>query len=312
MKTTFAALLLLAATAPLLAQQTPAPSGGATTAAGAVAPEQDNAVKGLNFTLTTSSQYDQLSAWSSSLTPDLSYTFDKHLNFDFSIPYYNYLTATVSTGSPINPAEKQVVVHNLWGDATINGTVSFAPGSFTYSFTGTGGLPVGNTQYDLSSTQYTYTLMNNVGYNVGIFSPYIEFGEGDSSNLGPHHAVVKSLITVGPLAFFTAGTGVNLPHDISFTVDGYEQLPLENMNSFKTVKNLKKQLVTEQTGSGPAEDNGIETDLSIPVQRHLALGVTFSHSLRQNDNTVGFSLTYTLRTPKPVPPAPASAASPAK
>ena len=276
--------------------------------AGAVAPSPDVVVKGFNFTLTTASQYDQLALWSSDLTPDLSYTLDKHLNFDFSIPFYNYDTASVSTGSPISPAESQVVVHNIWGDATINGTVSFSPGDFTYSFVGTGGLPVGNTQYDLSSTQYTYTVMNNFSYNLGNFSPYINFGEGDSSNLGPHHAVVKSLIVVGPLAFFTAGTGYNLPHNINLTANAYEQLPLENESQFKTVKNLKKQLVKEQIGSGPAEDNGFEADLSIPVQRHLSVDFTYSHSLRQNDNTTGFSITYTWRVPKPAPPTPAAPA----
>jgi hypothetical protein len=254
-------------------------------------------VTGFNFSLTTASQHDSIIAWSNSWTPDFSYAYNKHFGGDFSFPFYTYLDTLVASGSPLKPTDSMITIHNVIGDASATVHYAASPSFMDYVLTVTGGFPIGNKQYDLSSTQYTYNITNHFDTSLGIFSPEIEIGEGDSSSLA-NHRVLKSTIVVGPLAFFTAGTAVELPFNLTFTADAYEQLPLQNMDTFKTVKNLKKGLTTVQTGSGPAEDNGFETNLDIPITSHFTLSGIYDRSLRQHEDTVGFALTYLLRVPK--------------
>lgn len=270
-------------------------------------------VKGFNASLVSSSQHDSASAWSNTLAPDVSFAYNSHLGIDFSFPYYTYLDTYVAGGSVLKPTNKLITVHNLIGDAQSSVHLAISPSFMDYVFTVTGGFPVGNTTYGLSATQYTYNVNNHFDKAFGIFTPDIELGIGDSTNLLKHRAV-KSNIIIGPLANFTAGVSVDLPLNMSFSTDAYENLPLENQSTYRTVRNTKKRTsTTVQTGAGPAEDNGFETNLDIPLNRHVVLSGFYDRSLRQHEDTAGFSLTFPLRAPKPAPaPAPkASALAPA-
>jgi hypothetical protein len=295
---------------------TPAATTGASAAAASVGEagggpaETATYIKGFNATLTSSSQHDSGEGWSNSLTPDVSYSLNSHLGGDFSVPYYTYIPYSQFSGTLLHPTLTRVIVHNVIGDAA--GTVHFSvsPSFMDYVFTVSGGFPVGNTTYGLSSQQYTYNINNHFDKSIGIFSPEVEIGFGDSNSL-TQHRVLKTSSIVGNLAFFTAGTGVDLPWNLSFSADAYEQLPLSNESTYKTLRNLRRKLFTVQTGTSPAEDNGFETSLDIPLNPHVTLSGIYNRSLRQHEDTAGFSLTFVLRVPKPAPPKSPAAAAPA-
>jgi hypothetical protein len=268
-------------------------------------------VKGFNASLVTSSQHDSASAWSNTLAPDVSFAYNSHLGMDFSFPYYTYLDTYVAGGSILKPTNNLITVHNMIGDASSSVHLAFSPWSMDYVLTVTGGFPVGNTTYGLSATEYTYNVNNHFDKAFGIFTPDIELGIGDSTNLLKRRAA-KSNIIIGPLANFTAGVSMDLPFNMSFSTDAYENLPLENQSTYRTIRNTKKRTKTVvQTGSGPAEDNGFETNLDIPLNPHVVLSGFYNRSLRQREDTAGFSLTFLLRAPKPAAAAAPKASTPA-
>lgn len=298
------------------ASSTPAPAAASPTAVSTAAAsiggtggpaEAATYVKGFNASLTTSSQHDSVSGWASLLSPDVSYALNKHLGGDFSFPYYNYLDTFINGGTLLAPTTRLVTVHNVIGDAAANVHFALSPSFMDYVFTATGGFPVGNTQYNLSAEQYTYNINNHFDTSLGIFSPEMELGIGDNSSLLKHRAV-KSSDIIGELAYFMAGTSVILPFNLNFTADAYEEMPLSNLNTYQKIRITKKITDIVQTGAGPAEDNGFETDLDIPLASHLVLSGFYDRSLRQHEDTAGFSFTVLLRVPKPAPKAAPAAA----
>ena len=84
------------------------------------------------------------------------------------------------------------------------------PFSLGYDGTVSMGLPSGNTDYGLGAGQVTFNINNHFEKSVGIFSPDIELGYGDTSRLIDQR-VLKSYVAVGPLAHFQAGTTIDLP-----------------------------------------------------------------------------------------------------
>jgi hypothetical protein len=156
-------------------------------------------------------------------------------------------------------------------------------------------MPSGNSAYGLGAGQVTYTVNNHFEKELGIFTPDIELGYGDSSSL-VSAAIRKNYVAVGPQAHFQAGTTVDMPRGMTFEAEAYEEMPLATDLVYSTTGKGKKKKTTA-TNIGPAEDNGFNTSLDIPVQRHITLSGFYSRSLRDHDDVAGFSLTFMLKAP---------------
>lgn len=254
-------------------------------------------VKGINFTLSSSSQYDDANGWSSELSPSLSFRFNPHFSLNTSLPYYLAINAQQIKGTKAAPVYINTTAHSVIGDTSIAGEFDWDGNWLGYSFTATGGFPTGNSTYNLSANTETYSINNHFEHNIGVFTPDIEIGEGNSSSLAGR--VRRAYVAVGPLATFQAGTTIDLPHAINIDLEAYEAMPIGNQNVYGTVKNKKGKNVTVLEGTGVAEDNGFNSTFSIQPNPHFGVSVFYNRSLRQYDNTTGFSLTYTARTPKP-------------
>jgi hypothetical protein len=157
------------------------------------------------------------------------------------------------------------------------------------------GLPSGNTDYGLGAGQVTFNINNHFEKNLGMFTPDIELGYGDTSSLVDQR-VLKSYVAVGPMAHFQAGTSVDLPWNMNFEADAYEELPLAQDLVYSTTGKGKKK-VTTATNKGPAEDNGFMTVLDIPLSGHVTMSGFYSRSLRDHDDVGGFSFTFLLKAP---------------
>ena len=68
--------------------------------------------------------------------------------------------------------------------------------------------PQGNVNDGLGAGQVTYNINNHFETSFFRFTPDVELGFGDTSNL-VEQRVLKSYITVGPMAHFQAGTAVD-------------------------------------------------------------------------------------------------------
>jgi hypothetical protein len=294
--------LLLACSAPSLlrAQASPSiPDIGATSASATTNDEGPAGivpfVKGPNVSLITTSQHDSDNGWSSLLTPDLAWRFNRRFSADASTPIYDYINVLVTGGTKAKPTYTETTRKVVAGDTAINGHFDAHPSLLDYNFTATLGAPTGDKNDGLGAGQVTYNLNNHFEKDFDIFSPDIEIGFGDSSQLIGSR-IQKSYTSVGKLAHFQAGSSVDLPFHTTFDAEAYEELPLSSQILYSTTGKGKKK-VTTATNEGVAEDNGFTTSLDIPLNGHVTLSGFYNRSLRNHLDTAGFSFTFLLKGP---------------
>lgn len=256
-------------------------------------------VKGPNLSLTASSQHDSTNGWSSVLSPDFAWRFNKHFSADVDAPIYAYVNVLVTRGTKAKPTYTSATKHFVMGDTLINGHYELDTSFLSYNLTATLGLPSGSQSDGLGSGHVTYSFNNHFEKNFNFFTPDIELGIGDSSAT-QELRVRKSYTTDGTLAYFQAGGAFDLPFRSVFEADAYEDLPIAGQTLYSTTGKGKKK-VTTATNSGLAEDNGFTTSLDIPLSGHVTLSGTYNRSLRSHIDTAGFSLTFLLRAPPRTP-----------
>jgi hypothetical protein len=253
------------------------------------------AVKGFNASIGTSSQHDSSSGWSSVLTPNIAYRLNKYFSADVEVPWYMYINIDANVGTKAKPVYAYSTKNSVFGDTDLSFHADAKAWKFDYNGTVSMGLPSGNTDYGLGAGQVTFNINNHFEKRFGIFTPDIELGYGDTSSL-VNQRILKSYVAVGPLAHFQAGTSIDLPRDISFEAEAYEELPLAKDLVYSTTGKGKKK-VTTSTNQDPAEDNGFITSLDIPLTRHVTLSGFYYRSLIDHDDVGGFSFTFLLKAP---------------
>jgi hypothetical protein len=251
--------------------------------------------RGVNLSLATTSQHDSANGWSSLLSPDLAYRFNRYLSADVSVPIYDYINVLVTSGTKAAPIYTAATKRLALGDTSLNGHLDLVFHSLSYNATATLGLPSGNSKYGLGSGQVTYSFNNHFEKSFGFLTPNLELGIGDSSSLVDAR-IRKNYVSVGKLAHFQAGLDLDLPFNMSFETDMYEELPVSSQTIFSTTGKGKKKKTTSTTSSA-AEDNGFSNSLDIPLNRHVTLSGFYNRSLRSHSDTAGFSLTFLLKAP---------------
>jgi len=262
--------------------------------------------RGFNASLITTSQHDSTSGWSNILTPNVAWRFNRHFSMNVEAPVYTYVDVSVVTGQIVVPGSptptntyKLETRNFLFGDTTIAGGFELHPHFLDYNFTATLGTPTGDFPNGLGAGQYTYNINNHFEKAFfGFIAPDIEFGIGDSSSLIAS-SIRKSFVAVGEQAHFQAGLNIALPwHNLEFSSDAYEDMPLSSQ-TVTTITNKGKKgtvkLVKSTTQESVGEDNGFANTLDIPLAPHVVLSGFYNRSLRNHEDTVGFSLVYLLR-----------------
>ena len=290
---------IFAAASPLAAQAVPAQAAG-TLSDSAATNDAGPAgiipfVKGPNLSLGTTSQHDSSNGWSSLLTPDLAWRFNRHFSADVEVPIYDYINVVVTGGTKARPTYTNAIKHFVLGDTALNGHYEVNPTLLSYNGTVTLGLPSGNDAYGLGAGRVTYNLNNHFEKDFDVFSTDIEIGIGDNSSLVGER-VRKSYTTFGTLAHFQAGGSVDLPLHTTFEADAYEELPIAAQTLYSTTGKGRKKVSTA-TGTSVAEDNGFTTSLDIPLNGHVTLSGFYNRSLRSRIDTAGFSFTFLLKAP---------------
>jgi hypothetical protein len=261
---------------------------------------------GFNASLITTSQHDSTSGWSNILTPNIAWRFNRHFSMNVEVPVYTYVDVSVATGQVLIPGApaptttyKLETKNFLFGDTTIAGGFELHPRFLDYNFTTTLGTPTGDFSNGLGAGQYTYNINNHFEKELfGFIAPDIEFGIGDSSSLIAS-AIRKSFVAVGEQAHFQAGLNVALPwHNLEFSSNAYEDMPLSSQ-TVTTITNKGKKgtvkLAVSSTQENVGEDNGFANTLDIPIANHVMFSSFYNRSLRNHEDTVGFSFVYLLR-----------------
>src|ERR1700722_15184660 len=128
-------LLLAAAVPPASAQATPAAKPqvspmaeldelAALSAASAINDSGPEgivpAIKGFNPSLGTSSQHDSSNGWSSILTPNAAYRFNKYFSVDAGVPIYTYINIYFNYGTAAKPDYHYAVQGGTFGDTAMS------------------------------------------------------------------------------------------------------------------------------------------------------------------------------------------------
>lgn len=249
--------------------------------------------KGFDFSSAFTAEHDSGTGWSNLLTSTLAYRFTPVFSSDISFPFYlsrtGYRNATKK-----NPSPKPHQLMGEAGDLVLATHAEFHPSLLDYTATVAMTVPTANSTYGLTSGRITYNVNNHFEREYGRLSPELELGLGDSSSLN-NRRVKRIYTTLGTLAYFQSGAGVSLPLNLEFEAGIYEQLPVGNQKVYTTVLRKKKK-VQHFVGVAASEDNGFNLVLSMPIRSRFSLSTYYNHSMRQNDDVTGITLTAFARS----------------
>jgi hypothetical protein len=261
--------------------------------------------KGFNASIGTTSQHDSSVGWSNTLTPNVAFRFDRHFSFNSGVPIYTYIL----TDKTVNVLSSKGVVtgtsdtlgpsHLLLGDTFMDFEFEAHPKLFDYNLSTTVAAPTGNYVKGVGAGAYTYLVNNHFERDVADWlTPELELGMGNSVNL-VNQRIRRSFETIGTNAHFQFGFGFSMPFHTSFTTAAYEELPLTTQTVTSTTTNGKKgkqlKIITTNSQESVGEDNGFINTLDIPLTTHVTLSGFYNRSLRDHDDTAGFSITFFLR-----------------
>jgi hypothetical protein len=257
-------------------------------------PGLSSPLRGWNAGLTITGVHSSSTGWATIAIPSVGYSFNDIFSIDATIPIYMYRLAESRSTHP--RANAQLVnQRGEPGDIVFGLHAQFIPALFQYQVTAAVTAPTGDEDYGLTTGRVTFDLNNRFERSFGRFTPNLEIGAGDSTTL-VNRILNKNYTSLGPLAHFQVGIGVELSHGIGFETDVYEQLPIGDQKIYSAYRKNKPTVVT---GYNVTEDNGIITALDIPIDRHTTLSGYYSRSLRRYADTVAIGITYVLRGPPP-------------
>lgn len=253
------------------------------------------AARGFNASLITATQHDSNNGWSFILTPGVAWRFNSAFSVNASVPVYAYVNVLQNVGTKSHPVYVQQTKHGVPGDTAFGSTFELHPKLLSYSATFALGLPSGNTSYGLGTGHVGYNFNNHFEKDFGFLTPNVEAGIANSSTLIPARAH-KSYTTAGTLAHFQAGASLDLPRNLSFEADAYEDMPVSASTIYSAAGKGKRK-VTTAAATSAAEDNGLTTSLDIPLNGHATLSGFYTHSIRGQYDVEGFSMTFLLKAP---------------
>ena len=255
-------------------------------------PGLSSTLHGWNAGLTISGIHDSVTGWATLATPAIGYSFNDIFSIDASIPIYFYRLAESRSTHP-RPTQQLVNQRGEPGDIIFGLHAQFIPRLFQYEVTGAFTAPSGDEAYGLTTGRVTFDVNNHFERTFGRLTPNFELGAGDSSTL-VNRTITKNYTSLGPLAHFQVGLGIDLLRGISFESDAYEQLPIGDQKIYGPSRHGNATVVT---GHNVTEDNGFINSLDIPLDSHFSLSGYYSRSLRLHTDTAAIGITYILRAP---------------
>ncbi len=254
-------------------------------------PGISDSLHGWNAGATFSGVHDSVTGWATLFTPAIGYSFNDTFSIDATIPIYMYRLAESRSTHP-KPNAQLVNQRGEPGDIVLGLHAQFVPRQYQYQLTGLVTAPTGDEAYGLTTGRVTFDISNYFQRSFGRITPNLEIGGGDSSTL-VNRIVTKNYTSLGPLAHFQLGLGIDLFRGMSFETEAYEQLPIGDQKIYGPSRDGKATVVT---GHNVTEDNGFTNSLDVPLTRQFTLSGYYSRSLRLHTDTTAVGLSYVLRS----------------
>jgi hypothetical protein len=250
---------------------------------------------GWNAGATVTGVHESTTGWATIFIPAIGYNVNDIFSIDATVPIYMFRLAESLSAHP-KPNARLVNQRGVPGDIVFGLHAQFIPRRFQYQLTGLITAPTGDQTYGLSTGRVTFDISNRFERTFTRITPYLDFGGGDSTYL-VNRILNKNYTSLGPLAHFHVGLGIDLFRGISSESEAYEQLPLGDQKIYGPSRKGRPPIVT---GHNVTEDNGFINALDIPLDRHTTFSGYYSRSLRFRADTAAIGVTYVLR------PAPAT------
>ena len=299
--TLFGALLFLAVCPASFAQSPiPAASGAAKDNSSGFTPGITLGAKFEGSYSSDGSVYDLGSA--------LGYNFSRHFGVDAGVPFY-----FVSTPSAIKKnnagAVSGIGIGTLFTDLRWN----YPHPSLNFSSAVHITAPTGDTKKGLSTGHATWNLSNHIDHAFGDFSPFLDFGAGNS--IMDTKYFHRPFITFGYNAQFNGGVEYD-PGKFSFSASAYDVTPWGNQTMISRVFRCgsaakcssggkttnRKSFTTASVSTGAADlvrDNGFNGGVDYKPVSYLDLEFDFSRSVPLQLNSysfgIGIDLSWLLR-----------------
>jgi hypothetical protein len=248
------------------------------------------ALRGWNAGATITGVHESTTGWATIFIPAIGYNFNDIFSIDATVPIYMFRLSESLAAHP-KPNALLVNQRGIPGDVVVGLHAQFIPRRFQYQLTGLVTAPTGDEVYGLSTGRVTFDISNRFARTFGRITPTSEMGGGDSTYL-VNRILNKNYTSLGPLAHFQVGVGVELFLGISFESEAYEQLPIGDQKIYGPSRKGKPPIVT---GHNVTEDNGFINALDVPLDRHTTFSGYYSRSLRFRADTAAIGLTYVLR-----------------
>jgi hypothetical protein len=250
--------------------------------------------RGLNAEFSFTGLHDSQTGYATLFTSTLGYEFNNTFSAEVSFPLYLHRLAPNQQTTPPPPPTQLLVARTAEpGDTEFSFSGQWGSNRLLYSGTFSLTAPSGDSTYGLSTGKPTFDYNNRFESTHGRFTPEIEFGIGDSSELATQN-ITKNYTSLGALSHYMAGGSVELPLGVSFSLDAYEELPIGDQKIYSTVRRGRVNQ-TVVSGFNLTEDNGFINAVDIPLGRRVFLSGYYSRSLRQHTDYVGASISFTLR-----------------
>lgn len=260
----------------------------------------------LNAGLTFSGVNAANSGWYTVITPAVSYSLDSHFSADLSFSAYldrsveTETTMQVSTVPGGNNTPNSVTImgtrsHNDPGDLMLGMHASFGAEPWRNLFTTSLTFPTGSMEDGLSTGTVTFDFSNRLERTLGAATLMVGVGVGNSAGL-VNSLVTRQYDTLGPLSHYQTGVSVWMPRSVYLQMEAYEQLPFGRQTLYVPIRKESQsgtKTTTTATSFG-ADDFGLTTFVSVPLQSHILLSGYFSRSLRENYNTYSIGTTFML------------------
>lgn len=257
--------------------------------------------QGWDAGITFSGVHQSTTGWATLATPSLGYTVNDIFSADATLPIYFYRLAESLSIRP-KPDARLVDQRGEPADLIVGLHAQFLPPLFAYQITGAFTVPTGDKAYGLSTGRVTFDINNRFDRTFGRLTPNVEIGGGDSTTL-VNRIITKNYTSLGPLAHFQTGLGIQVSRRASFESDAYEQLPIGDQKIYGPSRKGKPTVVV---GQNVSEDNGFINALDIAFDDHVTLSGYYSRSLRLHADTAAVAITYVLRAAPLVEDAPIS------
>ncbi len=238
----------------------------------------------------------------------LGYNFSRHFGIDAGVPFY-FVTTPTSIKKNNPGAVSGIGVGTLFTDLRWN----YPRPSLNFSSAVHLTAPTADTKKGLSTGHVTWNLANHIDHAFGDFSPFLDFGAGNS--VMDTKFFHRPFITFGYNAQFNGGVEYD-PGKFSFSASAYDVAPWGNQTVISRVFRCgsaakcsagapttdRKSFTTSSVSTGGADlvrDNGFNAGIDYKPVGYLDLEFDFSRSVPLQLNSysfgIGVDLSWLLR-----------------